>query len=1611
MFTLRILISFVKMFTPILMKNSICKHLFVSIILFIGIAQFAQAQVGKTFWFVAPEVTNDHTDDEAVLRITALNQDASVTISLPANSDFTPIDIVVLAGKQVKVELEDYLSLIENGTMGNSPQEAINDWEGWKKGAAFKKGMLIESDVDITVYYEIANATNPDRFTLKGDNALGTEFYIPSQNEYENHPLSPPAREQVDIVATEDNTIITFTLTDDVNFHNGLDGHLKGEEYTITLNRGETYCLRRTDGSFSRHLGGSHITSNKPIAITISDDSIRHPGIVSYDLVGDQLVPVNVIGREYIVVNTMHKINEQNRSNTGQKAFIVATKDNTVVTVDGVALTPTLKAGEMTSFHIKDFHYIESNQDIYVYQFSSVQYELGSALVPSINCTGSTSVSFSRIYDAMFAVQIMTQKKNLTNFNMTPSNLLSNLTWNWIKGSGSENEDDTWYAAIVSMNPSTNTVYTITNSGLFHLSVLDANGSSMSYGYFSSFNNLRIDGPTMACVGEDIILSTDQSPSSLTWYYNDGVTGAQEIAKGEKSVIAQKEGEYWVEQAFQGCFATDRINVKFNTPKFTLGGDTTLCYDKDNPDITLTAITTPPGENYTYQWGAPFEKNTTNTLSFTPNPGETYEFSLTATTTDDLKCTFRDTAEIVVKSIPVVTWNLTDGQKDICLGDRIALENIQSDFTYQWYLDEVEIPGATEPSYEPTESGVYSVDVTTSEDCTITETRPIIVNPNPIVEIGDVAKCPEESHTFSLSGFSSYEWYDALYPATILGTNPTITLNQPISELIVKVSNAAGCFATDTAEFKWHNQHVFTFGKDTTLCEGMDMTIEIDPGFINYEWTFNGTIIPTSGNNPTANDHILEFTNTLDEVDGTYRITAEDTDNGCLVEGEFNLTVLPPVWFTLEYDDKNGKICEGDSIKLVPGNDNDRPFTTFNWSQKNGANWDSIAPPAGGKDHLIVFEAGEFMLEAIQDNNCSAVSSPLPVDVIKSPGFRLSNPKACPDDTLKITIDRYVNKSDISPEGDFNRIVWRNFSGEPDTTTYDKPETSKIVDEGNHVVIVYDNLGCFTAEEATAEYYAIPDITLEDASFCDGEGYDLGLIISTNPNIRSYSWTKEGTPVSGSTVFESGEYTLTITTDDCTIVIGTIELEAFPSPTPTLPAQSEICEGESISIEADRSYKSYQWFFEGVVITGETNSSIVPTSEGEYSVLVVGKNDCEETATTQVIIHENPTVDLGPDEIVCPGETITKTITGDYTRIVWSTGELNLTSVKLNEGLHTVRVVDGNGCIGTDQARVEWHPMPQFSLGEDLILCPTELPVNIEAPIGFEEYVWHTEAYKISNELIVGNIMDTVNILKVRDSNNCWAMDTKIISLYPEPEYNFGGDVDECDIEVELVAGALFTVENSSETVTTDVLTYHWKHNDAITQNILVNQSGEYIVKASDGCWVKTDTFNVRVHPNPVITGLDTIVYARVTVLTDPDLGTQPFSYTLNEGNPQDDKTFKNVENGDHTVWVEDIHGCTDFRVFQFNSNLDDLEIPNFFTPNGDGVNDRWIIKGLEKVPESDVRIYDRYGKLLIRYTASEIEGWDGTYLNAPVPSDDYWYVIHLKPIDKIVKGNVTIKR
>ena len=67
---------------------------------------------------------------------------------------------------------------------------------------------------------------------------------------------------------------------------------------------------------------------------------------------------------------------------------------------------------------------------------------------------------------------------------------------------------------------------------------------------------------------------------------------------------------------------------------------------------------------------------------------------------------------------------------------------------------------------------------------------------------------------------------------------------------------------------------------------------------------------------------------------------------------------------------------------------------------------------------------------------------------------------------------------------------------------------------------------------------------------------------------------------------------------------------------------------------------------------------------------------------------------------------------------------------------------------------------------------------------------------------------------------------------------------------------------------------------------------------------------------------------------------------------------------------------------------------PNFFTPNNDGENDTWNVRGVDPslFPESSIYVFDRYGKMLVNFTANN-DGWDGYYNNFEALSSDYWYL------------------
>lgn len=140
--------------------------------------------------------------------------------------------------------------------------------------------------------------------------------------------------------------------------------------------------------------------------------------------------------------------------------------------------------------------------------------------------------------------------------------------------------------------------------------------------------------------------------------------------------------------------------------------------------------------------------------------------------------------------------------------------------------------------------------------------------------------------------------------------------------------------------------------------------------------------------------------------------------------------------------------------------------------------------------------------------------------------------------------------------------------------------------------------------------------------------------------------------------------------------------------------------------------------------------------------------------------------------------------------------------------------------------------------------------------------------------------------------------------------------------------------------------------------------------------------------------------------------GNSSYEFAINGGEFQESPIFMNVPPGLNTVIVNDTNGCGITEPIEFLV----VGYPKFFTPNGDGVNDDWNIKGIETLVEPVVYIFDRYGKLLKQLGV--VNAWDGTYNGSQMPSTDYWFRFEYAENDPTVpivaktrKTHFTLKR
>ena len=208
--------------------------------------------------------------------------------------------------------------------------------------------------------------------------------------------------------------------------------------------------------------------------------------------------------------------------------------------------------------------------------------------------------------------------------------------------------------------------------------------------------------------------------------------------------------------------------------------------------------------------------------------------------------------------------------------------------------------------------------------------------------------------------------------------------------------------------------------------------------------------------------------------------------------------------------------------------------------------------------------------------------------------------------------------------------------------------------------------------------------------------------------------------------------------------------------------------------------------------------------------------------------------------------------------------------------------------------------------------------------------------------------------------------------------------------------------------------TYQWFRNEVLipsetNYNLTVDEDGVYkvVVTNSFGC-IKERIIEI-VYSQPAtfedIVVVDLVENNTVTVFVT---GSGNYVYSLDSENGlyQTANFFENVIAGIYTVYVKDLNGCG-----VVEQEIAVLGVPKFFTPNGDGFNDNWKIRGANEKYNfnSIIYIFNRFGKL-IKQIGTTGEGWDGTYNGNPLPSDDYWYSIEFED-GRTAKGHFSLKR
>jgi gliding motility-associated-like protein len=1101
-------------------------------------------------------------------------------------------------------------------------------------------------------------------------------------------------------------------------------------------------------------------------------------------------------------------------------------------------------------------------------------------------------------------------------------------------------------------------------AGNYSVTITDNAGCTKTYSTSitqSNTLNVSVSAANVSCNSGNngsITLSVTggTAPYNYNWGNNITTQNRANLIAGNYSVVVTDNA---------GCTAGNSVTItQPSALAVSLSNTNASCNGSSNAVITTTISggTAP----YIFNWGNNITSQNRNNI-----PAGSYSL----TVTDSAGCSSGSTAIVTEPSAISITSTVTNvlcnGSNSGSIGLNVA--GGTAPYTYNWN-DNSQNAGKTNIA-----AGTYLVTVTDVNACTVLSTiqvtEPTVLSLT--TTVSNVTCYGKSTGNVNLLVSGGVAPYNYNWGFNITTQN---LMNVPAGNYAVTVTDNNGC----------------TSSKAVTITQPTQLSTNI-VSMLNA--TCNGSnngsinISASGGTSPYSFlwDNGLQNQNRTGLTAGNYTVVVSDA-NGCSANSTINISEPSPITVTFS---KTDVLCNGGNNGIITATaTGGNAGFTYHWNNSNTSTINNL-------------QAGNYTVTVHDASGCSTTST---VAVIEPSVLQINetHSNAGCNGGAGGSISLVVSGG----TGSYN-YHWSNGS---------TAQNISGLTANTYGVTVSDANSCTSTKNTTISQSSTIFITATHTDFaCVDHPGTINTVVSGGASPYNYHWSN-GATTSTLTNLSAGNYNVTVSDAQSCSSTSSVVVAVVPQLSVSLTKTDAACYGMPngaivLNMTGGTTPYNFSWS------NGSTSSNISGISAGNYTVNVTDANGCSVS---------NSSVVGQPAEIL-----LTKNISnagcyhgnnGSVNILVsggnapynfqWSNTATTQNIQNLLAGNYALTVTDSHNCSTTSGNMIVTEPA---ALQANTSILPVgcsgvndgEIHVTTQGGTPPYSYKWGNNSITSSiTNLGIGNYAFTVT-----DNNGCRFSDT--LNVGSTPPISITADVwnTSCTESKNGIIAVHITGGSPS-------YNFNWS-NGANSQNINYLEEGNYRLTVTDSrnCTAQSN-FNVatdytlQAHASASATSINAGDKIQITASTNVDhnnsyLWTPAKDIVCNTCMTTDALPLQTTL---FTIVVTDANGCkaTDTVSVEVKEMVDNIFIPNAFTPNGDGNNDVLELYGnTSSLAFMEFVVFNRWGEKVFETNEHHFQ-WDGNYRGEQAPQGAYVYTMKyvlLNGTRNEHKGSITILR